>query len=101
MRELAAVISRDIFSSNPGVRCVECLLHMVDRMKFFLKTRITHSYLPDDISFSWSDIIGLDKARKLIKEAVEYPIKYPQLFTGILSPWKGILLYGPPGTGKV
>ncbi len=49
----------------------------------------------------WSDIIGLDKARKLIKEAVEYPIKYPQLFTGILSPWKGLLLYGPPGTGKV
>ena len=49
----------------------------------------------------WSDIIGLDKACKLVKEAVVYPIRYPQLFQGILSPWKGLLLYGPPGTGKV
>ncbi|XP_072166686.1 katanin p60 ATPase-containing subunit A-like 2 [Diadema setosum] len=48
----------------------------------------------------WDDIIGLDAAKRLVKEAVVYPIKYPQLFTGILSPWKGLLLYGPPGTGK-
>ncbi|XP_071964701.1 katanin p60 ATPase-containing subunit A-like 2 [Antedon mediterranea] len=48
----------------------------------------------------WDDIIGLDAAKRLVKESVVYPIKYPQLFTGILSPWKGLLLYGPPGTGK-
>uniref|UniRef100_A0A8C9F6L3 Katanin catalytic subunit A1 like 2 n=1 Tax=Pavo cristatus TaxID=9049 RepID=A0A8C9F6L3_PAVCR len=45
----------------------------------------------------WDDIIGLDAAKRLVKEAVVYPIRYPQLFTGILSPWKGLLLYGPPG----
>eukprot|EP01049_Picozoa_sp_SAG25_P008083 SAG25_NODE_703_length_5866_cov_3.884169_6_plen_235_part_00 len=28
------------------------------------------------------------------------PLKYPQLFTGLLSGWNGVLLYGPPGTGK-
>uniref|UniRef100_T1J9R5 Katanin p60 ATPase-containing subunit A-like 2 n=1 Tax=Strigamia maritima TaxID=126957 RepID=T1J9R5_STRMM len=48
----------------------------------------------------WSDIVGLDEAKHLIKEAVVYPIKYPDIFKGILSPWKGILIYGPPGTGK-
>ncbi|XP_063677859.1 katanin p60 ATPase-containing subunit A-like 2 isoform X4 [Bolinopsis microptera] len=48
----------------------------------------------------WSDIFGLEAPKRIMKEAVVYPIKYPQLFTGILSPWKGLLLYGPPGTGK-
>ncbi|GMI41691.1 hypothetical protein TrCOL_g3576 [Triparma columacea] len=48
----------------------------------------------------WEDVIDLDEAKRLLKEAVVMPIKYPQLFTGLLSPWCGILLYGPPGTGK-
>ncbi|XP_022246209.1 katanin p60 ATPase-containing subunit A-like 2 isoform X2 [Limulus polyphemus] len=48
----------------------------------------------------WDDIVGLTAAKRFIKEAVVYPIKYPELFSGILAPWKGLLLYGPPGTGK-
>lgn len=46
------------------------------------------------------DIIGLNAPKRLIKEAVLLPLKYPQYFTGLLEPWKGILLFGPPGTGK-
>ena len=48
----------------------------------------------------WNDIVELKKAKRLLKEAVVMPIKYPELFTGLLTPWKGILLFGPPGTGK-
>ncbi|KAK9150947.1 hypothetical protein Syun_009256 [Stephania yunnanensis] len=49
---------------------------------------------------TWESIKGLENAKKLLKEAVVMPIKYPKYFTGLLSPWKGILLFGPPGTGK-
>lgn len=48
----------------------------------------------------WDDVVELHHAKKLLKEAVVMPTKYPELFTGLLAPWKGILLFGPPGTGK-
>jgi len=49
----------------------------------------------------WEDIGGLEKAKQEIKEAVEWPLKYPEVFEIMHTrPPKGILLYGPPGTGK-
>ena len=41
----------------------------------------------------WNDIVELEKAKKLLNEAVVMPIKYPELFTGLLAPWKGVLLF--------
>mmetsp|Transcript_5043 Transcript_5043/g.4237 ORF Transcript_5043/g.4237 Transcript_5043/m.4237 type:complete len:168 (+) Transcript_5043:365-868(+) len=54
----------------------------------------------DNPNVKFETIVGLDEAKRLMKEAVVLPLKYPQLFTGILEPWNGVLLYGPPGTGK-
>jgi len=49
----------------------------------------------------WSDIGGLEGIKKELQEAVEWPLKYPDLYTTIgYSMPKGILLYGPSGTGK-
>ncbi len=50
---------------------------------------------------AWSDVGGLDEVKQELQEAVEWPLKYPAVFTTMqASPPKGILLYGPPGTGK-
>jgi transitional endoplasmic reticulum ATPase len=49
----------------------------------------------------WDDAGGLDDVKQHLKEAVEWPIKNPEIFTKLgIRPPKGILLYGPPGCGK-
>jgi transitional endoplasmic reticulum ATPase len=52
-------------------------------------------------NINWNDVGGLEKIKQELKEAVEWPMKYPDSFTRLgIHPPKGILLYGPPGTGK-
>ena len=49
----------------------------------------------------WESIGGLDNIKQELKEAVEWPMKYPESFDRLgIRPSRGILLYGPPGTGK-
>ena len=50
---------------------------------------------------TWENVGGLENVKQDLKEAVEWPLKYPGIFKnlGVRAP-RGILLYGPPGTGK-
>ena len=50
---------------------------------------------------SYEHIGGLEKEVRLVREMVELPLRYSEVFEklGIEAP-KGVLLYGPPGTGK-
>ncbi len=50
---------------------------------------------------SFADVGGLDDAKQVLREAVEWPLTYQRLFAETATePPSGVLLYGPPGTGK-
>jgi len=52
-------------------------------------------------NITWDDVGGLEEIKQQLKEAVEWPLKYPEAFDTMgIRPPRGILLYGPPGTGK-
>jgi transitional endoplasmic reticulum ATPase len=54
--------------------------------------------IPD---IGWDDIGGLDAVKQELREIVEWPMRYADLFRRArLRPHKGVLLHGPPGTGK-
>ena len=50
---------------------------------------------------TWDDIGGLEDAKLQLREVIEWPLKYPELYSHLKSkPPNGILLFGPPGSGK-
>ncbi|OUJ19199.1 ATPase of the AAA+ class CDC48 family [Methanonatronarchaeum thermophilum] len=54
--------------------------------------------IPD---ITWKDVGGLEEIKTQLREAVEWPMTYPEAFQKIdTQPPRGIVLHGPPGTGK-
>lgn len=57
--------------------------------------------LIDVPNVTWDDVGGLDDVKQKLREMVEWPLNYPNVYRAAgIEPPKGILLYGPPGTGK-
>ena len=56
---------------------------------------------PEIPQVTFDDIGGLDEQIETIRQAIELPLRHPELYHQYgLRPTKGILLYGPPGSGK-
>jgi transitional endoplasmic reticulum ATPase len=50
---------------------------------------------------TWRDIGGLEGTKERLRETIQWPLEYPQVFRQLdMEAAKGVLLYGPPGTGK-
>ena len=88
---------------KPGVRCTlnQQSLAIVELLPTSFDAQIYGMELVDSPQETYADIGGLDVQINEIKEAVELPLKRPDLFLRIgIDPPKGVLLHGPPGTGK-
>jgi len=86
-----------------GARCTlnQQSLAIVELLPSSFDAQVYGMELVDSPQENYSDIGGLKDQINEIREAVELPLKRPELFTRIgIEPPKGVLLYGPPGTGK-
>ena len=54
-----------------------------------------------DQGLSFEDVGGMKKEIKLIRELIQLPLQFPQVYRQLgIAPPRGIIFYGPPGSGK-
>jgi proteasome regulatory subunit len=88
---------------KPGARCTlnQQSYAIVELLPSSFDAQVYGMELVDSPQETYADIGGLQDQINEIREAVELPLKRPDLFTRIgVEPPKGVLLHGPPGTGK-
>jgi len=59
---------------------------------------IDEMILKKEMNVRWDDVVGLDDAKRALRESIIYPSLRPDIFP--LGWPRGILLFGPPGCGK-
>lgn len=72
----------------------------IDALRFVEPSTMREVYV-ETPNVTWNDVGGLKEIKQELREAIEWPLKYQDLFEKAgAKPPKGILLSGPPGSGK-
>ncbi len=70
-------------------------------LEHFPQQDVRDYYLEEVPEIPWDRVGGQEEAIQVIRDAIEHPLLYPDLYAKFEKrPLKGILLYGPPGCGK-
>jgi transitional endoplasmic reticulum ATPase len=76
------------------------IVHIDENTEVELRETFEEAQSPrGDINYD--DVGGMGETIRQLREMVELPLRYPELFTRLgVDPPRGVLLHGPPGTGK-
>ena len=77
------------------------IVHIDQDTEVELRPEYTQAQEARRADVTYDDIGGLGSTIDQVREMVELPLRYPELFQRLgVDPPKGVLLHGPPGTGK-
>jgi len=90
--------SEENIVSNDADNCDRRIGNEMRKPKESLGEEFDSLIMKEKPNISWDDVIGLEDAKRAIRESIVYPTKRSDLFP--LGWPRGLLLYGPPGCGK-
>ena len=77
------------------------IVHIDENTEIELRAEYVEPEATRRADVTYDDIGGMGGTIDQLREMVELPLRYPELFQRLgVDPPKGLLLYGPPGTGK-
>jgi len=102
LRRLLPELNLEDEKINPDVlnKLIVTMNDFENAIKEVMPSAMREVYL-ESPDVKWNDIGGLDEVKRELQEAVEWPLRYPDLYTQLDHNMpKGILMHGPSGTGK-
>jgi 26S proteasome regulatory subunit T3 len=99
---ILSTLNREELKPNTSIALHRHSSAVVDILPPEADSTISMMTVTEKPDVSYSDIGGMDIQKQEMREAVELPLSYPELYLQLgIDPPKGVLMYGPPGTGML